>query len=60
MEAVFDWLNPARGLAWAQDNPWFVLAIGAPLAALVLWRLIKGGLGIRRAVINVEIGRAHV
>ena len=53
MEAVFDWLNPARWLAWAQDNPWLALAIGVPLATLILWRLIKGGLGIRRAVINV-------
>jgi RND family efflux transporter MFP subunit len=53
MEAVFEWLNPARWLAWVQDNPWLALAIGAPLVALVLWRLIKGGLGIRRAVINV-------
>ncbi len=53
MEAVLDWLDPARWLTWVQDNPWLALAIGAPLAALVLWRLIKGGVGIRRAVVNV-------
>jgi len=53
METVFEWLNPERWLAWAQGNPWLALAIGVPLAALVLWRLIKGGLAIRRAVINV-------
>ncbi|GMQ76368.1 MAG: efflux RND transporter periplasmic adaptor subunit [Gammaproteobacteria bacterium] len=53
MEALFEWLNPARWLVWAQDNPWLALAIGVPLAAVVVWRLIKGGLGIRRTVINV-------
>ena len=53
MEAVLDWVNPDRWMSWVQDNPWLALAIGVPLAALVLWRLVKGGLGIRRAVINV-------
>ena len=53
METLLEWLSPNRWLAWAQDNPWLVLAIGVPLAALILWRLIKGGLGIRRAAINV-------
>ena len=53
METVFEWLNPERWLTWAQGNPWLALAIGVPLAALVLWRLIKGGIGVRRAVINV-------
>lgn len=53
METLLEWLSPARWLAWAQDNPWLALGIGVPLAAFVLWRLIKGGLGMRRAVINV-------
>jgi len=52
IEALAEWLNPDRWLAWVQANPWLALAIGAPLAALVLWRLIRGGLGMRRAVIN--------
>lgn len=53
METLLEWFNPNRWLAWAQDNPWLALAIGVPLAALILWRLVKGGLGVRRAVINV-------
>ena len=53
MEALLEWLDPALWLSWIQDNPWLSLGIGAPLAALLLWRLIKGGLGVRRAVINV-------
>ena len=53
MEALLKWLDPALWLSWIQDNPWLSLGIGAPLAALLLWRLIKGGLGVRRAVINV-------
>ena len=53
MDAVLDWLAPARWLAWVQDNPWLALAIGLPLAAVILWRLIKGGVGVRRAVVNV-------
>ena len=53
MEAMLEWLDPALWLSWIQDNPWLSLGIGAPLAALLLWRLIKGGLGVRRAVINV-------
>ena len=53
MEALLKWLDPALWLSWIQDNRWLSLGIGAPLAALLLWRLIKGGLGVRRAVINV-------
>jgi RND family efflux transporter MFP subunit len=53
MEALLEWLDPAFWLSWTQDNPWLSLGIGAPLAALLLWRLIKGGLGVRRAVINI-------
>ena len=53
METLLEWLDPALWLSWIQDNPWLSLGIGAPLAALLLWRLIKGGLGVRRAVINV-------
>ena len=53
MEAMLEWLDPALWLSWIQDNPWLSLGIAAPLAALLLWRLIKGGLGVRRAVINV-------
>ena len=53
MDAVLDWLAPARWLAWVQDNPWLALAIGLPLAAVILWRLVKGGVGVRRAVVNV-------
>lgn len=53
METLLEWLSPLRWLAWAQDHPWLTLAIGVPVAALVVWRLVKGGLGIRRAVINV-------
>ena len=53
MEALLEWLDPALWRSLIQDNPWLSLGIGAPLAALLLWRLIKGGLGVRRAVINV-------
>lgn len=53
MDVVLEWLDPLRWLTWFQDNPWPALAIGVPVAALILWRLVKGGLGFRRAVINV-------
>ncbi len=53
MDALFGWLNPGNWVAWVQDHPWLALGIGLPLGALVAWRLIKGGLGIRRAVVNV-------
>lgn len=53
MEALFEWLSPALWLNRVQDNPWLALAIGLPLGTLVLWRLIKGGVGVRRAVVNV-------
>lgn len=53
MEELLNWLEPSSILAWAENSPWLVAAIGAPLAALVAWRLVKGGLGMRRAVINV-------
>ena len=53
MEALLDWLSPARWLTWVQDNPWLAVAIGLPLAARILWRLIRGGVAVRRAVVNV-------
>lgn len=53
METLLPWLDPQRWLAWVQDHPWLTLAVGAPVAAFVIWRLVKGGLGMRRAVINV-------
>lgn len=53
MDALLNWLDPARALAWATENPWLATAIAVPLAVLLAWRLIKGGLGVRRAVINV-------
>jgi len=53
METLVEWLNPLRWLSWAPDHPWLTLAVLVPVAAFVIWRLIKGGLGIRRAVINV-------
>ena len=53
MDSVLGWLNPIRWLDWIQGHPWLALLIGVPLAALILWRLIKGGLGVRRAVVNV-------
>ena len=53
METLLEWLSPVLWLAWIQDHPWFALAIGLPVGALVLWRLIKGGVGVRRAVVNV-------
>ncbi len=53
MESLLEWLEPARWLDLAQDHPWLSLAIGVPLSLLLIWRLIRGGLGIRRAVVNV-------
>lgn len=53
METLLNWLSPANWIALIQSHPWISLAIGLPLAALVTWRLIKGGVGVRRAVINV-------
>lgn len=53
MDIVFEWLNPLRWFEFMQNHLWVTLAIGAPLAALFLWRLSKGGLGIRRAAINI-------
>ncbi len=53
MEALLEWLNPLSWLAWLQENTLLALVIGVPLAALVIWRLIRGGIGVRRAVINV-------
>ena len=53
MELLLEWLDPGRWLGLAQDHPWFSLAIGVPLSLLLIWRLIRGGLGIRRAVVNV-------
>ena len=43
MDAAIEWLDPLRWLTWFQDNPWLALAIGVPVAALMLWRLVKGG-----------------
>ena len=56
METLFEWLDPNRWLAWARDNPWLALAVGVPLAALILWRLVKGGL--RRARLAFKLGRS--
>ncbi len=53
MDIVFEWLNPLNWLAWLQESPLLALVIGVPLAALLIWRLICGGIGVRRAVINV-------
>ncbi len=53
MDLLLDLLNPANWLGWVQDNPWLALLIGVPIGALVAWRLVRGGLGFRRAVINV-------
>ena len=53
MDTIFEWLNPLNWLAWLQENTLLALVIGVPLAALVIWRLIRGGIGVRRAVINV-------
>ena len=53
MESLFEWLDPGRWLGLAQDHPWLSLAIGVPLLLLLIWRLIRGGLGIRRTVVNV-------
>lgn len=53
METVFEWLNPLVWLDWAQDHPSLSLAIGVPIAAFVIWRLVRGDLGVRRAIINV-------
>lgn len=53
METLLNWLNPLAWLALIQDHPLISLVVGAPLAGLLVWRLIKGGVGVRRAVINV-------
>ena len=53
MDALFEWLNPLNWIAWLQENTLLALVIGVPLGALVIWRLIQGGIGVRRAVINV-------
>lgn len=53
METLIEWLNPLNWLVWLQENPFLALLIVAPLVALIIWRLIKGGLAVRRAVINV-------
>jgi membrane fusion protein, multidrug efflux system len=53
MDALLAWLDPTLWLDWMQESPWLTLAIAIPLGALVLWRLVKGGLGMRRAAINV-------
>ncbi len=53
MEEILNWIDPGSVMVWAEDHPWLVLALGVPVAALVAWRLIKGGLGMRRAFINV-------
>jgi membrane fusion protein, multidrug efflux system len=52
-ETLLEWLNPLNWLTWFQESPFLALLILVPLVALVVWRLIKGGLGTRRAVINV-------
>lgn len=53
MDDVLSWIDPSRLATWAGENPWLVTALALPLAAFLLWRLIKGGLGVRRAVVNV-------
>ena len=53
MDFVLEWLNPANWIGWLEDNPWLALLIGTPVGALIAWRLARGGLGFRRAVINV-------
>ena len=53
MDDLLTWLDPGNALAWAADHPLVSAAVGIPLAALVAWRLIKGGLAVRRAVVNV-------
>ena len=53
MESLLEWFDPTRWLGLAQDHPWLSLAIGVPLSLLLIWRLIRGGLGIRRTVVNV-------
>ena len=53
MESLLEWFDPTRWLGLAQDHPWPSLAIGVPLSLLLIWRLIRGGLGIRRTVVNV-------
>tara|TARA_R110002110_G_scaffold412875_1_gene639457 strand:- start:2882 stop:4159 length:1278 start_codon:yes stop_codon:yes gene_type:complete len=53
MESLLEWLDPAHWIALVQENLWLSLVIAASLSLLLIWRLIRGGLGIRRAVVNV-------
>lgn len=53
MEEVFSWFDPSKLLAWGSENPFLVAVVGLPLVAVLLWRLVKGGVGVRRAVVNV-------
>ena len=53
METVVEWLDPFVWIDWAQEHQWLALVIGAPIAAFVIWHLVRGGLGVRRAVVNV-------
>ena len=53
MDDLLNWFDPDIILAWATDHPWPSAAIGISLATLIVWRLIKGGLAVRRAVVNV-------
>ncbi len=53
METLPEWLNPLNWLTWLQENPLLALLIVVPFVAFVIWRLVKGGVGVRRAVINV-------
>ncbi len=53
MNDLLSWFDPSNALAWATDHIWVTAAVGIPLAALIVWRLIRGGLAVRRAVVNV-------
>ena len=53
MEEVLSWFDPSKLLAWGIENPILVAVVGLPLVAVLLWRLVKGGVGVRRAVVNV-------